>query len=190
MLSKPDYLQTSGLTLIHVPDDDRFKIVRVAGDQSSWTWAAATHELVKWVLSENDNLSLYFPERQLLVQYAQFAANARWCGNAVQTQLPELVPTSWDQMGEKKASETKAAEEEKAAKNKAAAEEKAAKNKAAEEEKAAEEKAAEEENAAEEKAARKAEKKAANPRILEGVSRIGGRTDRRGANVFDTVFLG
>ena len=103
-LSKPDYLQTSGLTLIHVPDDDRFKIVRVAGSQTSWAWAAATHELVKWVLSENDNLSLYFPERQLLVQYAQFAANARWCGNAVQTQLPELVPTSWDRMGEKKAS--------------------------------------------------------------------------------------
>ena len=124
-----------------MPDDDRFKIVRVAGSQTSWTWAAATHELVKWVLSENDNLSLYFPERQLLVQYAQFAANARWCGNAVQTQLPELVPTSWDRMGEKKASETKAAEEEKEAKNKAAAEEKAAKNKAAEEE-AAEEKAA------------------------------------------------
>ena len=28
------------------------------------------------------------------------------------------------------------------------------------------------------------------PRILEGVSRIGGLTDGRGANVFDTVFSG
>ncbi len=28
------------------------------------------------------------------------------------------------------------------------------------------------------------------PRILEGVSRIGGLTDGRGANVFDTVFFG
>ena len=91
MLSKPDYLQTSGLTLIHVPDDDRFKIVRVAGDQSSWTWAAATHELVKWVLSDDDALCLYFPEKQVLVFYVQFAANAVWRGIGGQTLLPQLV---------------------------------------------------------------------------------------------------